>query len=141
MRINEIIVEQELDELDWKKAIATGALGLGLATGSGEASAEAPKDNAAYTQAVNSTATLAALGKAGVLSKVLSSEQIKNLKTWQGQLKADPRYTKVNSNPSRGAGEDVAQEYIRSKGAKLDVLKHTAQASYNEVAQAIGAKR
>lgn len=39
MRINEILTEQELDEINWKKAAATGALALGALGAMGSAQA------------------------------------------------------------------------------------------------------
>lgn len=186
MRAHEILTEEELEELDWKKAVATGALGLGLAAGSGAAAAGQPQaapdagvnakpvaaqtaqagtqtlSKVQFSTAINSTATLAAIAKSGMLSQFLSPEQLKNMSAWNTKLKADPRYEQLNHHMGYSTGEDVVRDYQKAKDANhsvtdrrgnsddtpavlahkqknaYELLKNTAQESYQEVAHEMG---
>ena len=186
MRAHELLTEEELAELDWKKAAATGALGLGLAMGSGQAAADQAPDvgvnakpvaaqtasagtqalsKVQYSTAINSTATLAAIAKSGMLGQFLSPEQVKNMSSIMAKIKADPRYEQLNHHMGYSAGQDVVQDYQKAKDAHhsladrrgnsdqtpavlaqkqknaYEVLKNTARESYKEVVQSMGAAK
>lgn len=193
MRINEILTEDQLDELDIKKAIATGALGLGLAAGTGAAQAgqaqQAPNDGvnakpvatqqaqagtqsmskSQYSTAHNSTATLAAIAKSGMLNQFLNANQLKNMSTWNSQLKGDPRWDDLSHQMGYSDGVDAVKNYQAAKTAHdgynvrstlaaksgnmtqsdaahaqkhaYEMLRSTAQQAYNDVAQSMGSTK